>query len=615
MVGRDLSEVVRQLRRIVRPAGEIARTDAQLLERFSSRRDEAAFELLLARHGPMVLGLCQRLLRNTHDAEDAFQATFLVLVRKAGSLRERDLLANWLYGVAHRIAVRVQANNARRHAQERINTDRAAGAVDPTPAEQDLRWLLEEELSRLPNKYRQPVILCYLEGKSNEEAARHLRWPVGTVKGRLARARDLLRRRMTRRGVTLSSAALAAALSSNPVTALPPPLIVSTVRAAVGMAAGEAAALGGVSTSVLGLVQVSCRALSWARFKAVVLVLAVTALVPGAGLLVRQVAAPQGVNLKADLPPLMPSIPSLADTPRPLTETVALKGEYAEGKTFYQEIKTEAEQVIRTAKKKDVIQKHSQTLWVRCTSLGKKDGNFVLKLRIVGAKFHIEMGDVRLDYDSTAGNQPANALNNFLTALQGDEFTVFLNADATSTSYLKTVKIKGKEGLTQRPRLLDQKTNPLANSCVSEEDLQDLIHPLPGALPGRVVRKGDTWSTAQRKDLRGLGQYLTDYRYTYDGSRERLDRITVKTALSYARPRAGDQLGRWPFTIVKASLKSHEGKGVALFDRTRGRIAQATLDAREEGTFVIDVAGTVNEVDVVQTQRTSLRTSDVNLLP
>src|SRR5689334_7984939 len=159
---------------------------------------------------------------------------------------------------------------------ERLDGDRVAGAPERRSAELELRWLLHEELQRLPDKYRQLVVLCYLEEQTHEQAARLLRWPLGTVKGRLARARELLRRRLTRRGVTLSSAALAAALSANPVPALPPPLIVSTVKAALGLAAGQAAALGGVSTSVVSLVNGSLKAMTLARITSIVLLLALT---------------------------------------------------------------------------------------------------------------------------------------------------------------------------------------------------------------------------------------------------------------------------------------------------------------------------------------------------
>src|SRR5262249_18374088 len=158
--------------------------DAELLERFVSRRDESAFAALMARHGPMVFGVCRRVLRHAQDAEDAFQATFLVLVRRAAAIGRRDLLGNWLYGVACRGAGRARQGAARRQAREAADTDRLAGMAGEAGAP-ELSGVLHEEVQRLPARYRGPVVLCYLEGRTNEEAARELRWPIGTVKGRL----------------------------------------------------------------------------------------------------------------------------------------------------------------------------------------------------------------------------------------------------------------------------------------------------------------------------------------------------------------------------------------------------------------------------------------------
>jgi RNA polymerase sigma-70 factor (ECF subfamily) len=169
------------------------------VRRFASERDEEAFAVLVRRHGPLVLGVCRRVLGAAPDAEDAFQATFLVLARKAGSIRDPHLLGSWLYGVASRIARKARRAANKRQAREQQLNGRVACAASAS-ADPDLLPVLEEELRRLPEKIRAAVGLCYLEGKTNEEAARLLHWPTGTVKGRLARARCLLRQRLTRRG-------------------------------------------------------------------------------------------------------------------------------------------------------------------------------------------------------------------------------------------------------------------------------------------------------------------------------------------------------------------------------------------------------------------------------
>jgi RNA polymerase sigma factor (sigma-70 family) len=214
-------------------------SDGGLLERFLTG-DEAtaqeAFRALVESHGPMVLGICRHILNEEHDAEDAFQATFLVLAQKAGSIRNRLVLAGWLHEVAHRIAVKARASAHRRRTLER-----QAMAMSPAPIESngqnetaawnELRPVLHDEVGRLPEKYRLPVILCYLEGKTNEEAAELLHWPVGTVKGRLSRARDLLRSRLNRRGLVLSAAFLLTAFSRGRVFAeiVPAELVKNTV--------------------------------------------------------------------------------------------------------------------------------------------------------------------------------------------------------------------------------------------------------------------------------------------------------------------------------------------------------------------------------------------------
>jgi RNA polymerase sigma factor (sigma-70 family) len=225
-------------------------SDADLLERFVTSRDEAAFATLMARHGPMVFGVCRRLLRHAQDAEDAFQATFLILVRKAASIGKRELLGNWLYGVAMRVASRTRVIAAKHRTREAMNMERSAEArcepVEPT----DVSATIAEEVQRLPAKYRIPIVLYYLEGNTSEDVAGMLHCPLGTIKTRLSRAREMLRNRLTRRGLALSAAAFSTALlAETPAASLPPALIDSTLKAAMSFAAGDAAAGGCVSAT------------------------------------------------------------------------------------------------------------------------------------------------------------------------------------------------------------------------------------------------------------------------------------------------------------------------------------------------------------------------------
>ena len=242
--------VLRQIRRMaLRDASGIP--DGQLLDMFLLQKEEAAFEALVRRHGPMVLAVCRRVLKNQHDAEDAFQASFLVFIRRAASIRKPELLGNWLYGVAYRTAMKLRGATSRRRAKEqqlaqiRHQQPRTEGIPD------DLLARLDQELHRLPEKYRVPVVLCDLEGMSRKEAARQLGWPIGTLNWRLAQARKLLAQRLTRQGVTLSEGALAMALIRDTASAsLSPALVSSTVKAGTVVAAGTALTAGAVSVPV-----------------------------------------------------------------------------------------------------------------------------------------------------------------------------------------------------------------------------------------------------------------------------------------------------------------------------------------------------------------------------
>jgi len=255
MAHRATGSVAQQIGTLFEGGSVVGLSDRQLLERFNSRRDtagEAAFAALVARHGPMVLGVCRQLLADRHLAEDAFQASFLVLARKAGSIRDPDLMGNWLYGVALRTARCARLRLARRRKSEEIGTMIRPGSSVPVestvpPAEEavvarEQAEALHGEIERLPDAFRLPVVLCYLEGLTVHEAAQRLRWSHGTVRSRMARAREKLRRALTRRGIVVPAAALAAVLDSRPAAAsVSSHLYDITTRAALRFAAGPAA--------------------------------------------------------------------------------------------------------------------------------------------------------------------------------------------------------------------------------------------------------------------------------------------------------------------------------------------------------------------------------------
>lgn len=283
MATSPMSKVVQHLRNLVMGEAE-GYTDGQLLEEFLYRQDEAAFAALVRRHGPMVLGTCQRILQNSHDAEDAFQASFLVLVRKAGSFLGRKTVGDWLYGVAYNTALKARAATCKRRAKERLV--KPVAQHDDQAGWHEIQSLLDAELSRLPDKYRKPVVLCDLEGKTRKEAAAMLGWPEGTLSGRLSRARVLLGKRLSRHGLPVSSGLLALVLSQNALTAgVSATLTASLVKAAASVATGQAAA-GVVSAKVAALTQAVLKGMLLAKIKlATTLAFAIAVVGTGLGVL------------------------------------------------------------------------------------------------------------------------------------------------------------------------------------------------------------------------------------------------------------------------------------------------------------------------------------------
>ncbi len=264
--------VLRQL------SGHETRSDPQLLECFVRERDEAAFAELTRRHGPLVWGACRRVLARPQDAEDVFQATFLVLARKAALIGWHESVGGWLHAVAHRLARKAQCDLARRHSRERQGAMPARTDPGPDPSWREVGALLDEELERLPQRLRDPLLLCYLEGRTRDEAARQLGWSLGTLKRRLERGRKLLRVRLTRRGVSLAAVMLAGTLAPCPVQAR---LNALAVRAARAWSAGRSAAALGISARVSALAESAARTLMLGTAKTVVAFVVMLGLLAG----------------------------------------------------------------------------------------------------------------------------------------------------------------------------------------------------------------------------------------------------------------------------------------------------------------------------------------------
>jgi RNA polymerase sigma factor (sigma-70 family) len=309
-----LNGALRGLRGLaLRPEGG-ALTDGQLLECFLSHHDEGAFTALVHRHGPMVMGVCRRVLHNVHDAEDAFQATFLVLARKAAGVAPRDAVGAWLYGVACRTAKKAQAMTAKRRLKEQQFREARLAAKPPEDAWEELQPLLDEELSRLPAKYRSAIVLCELEGKTKKEAAAQLCCPEGTLSSWLTRGRRMLAQHLARRGVALSAGSVAAVLAHGAASAsVRAGLAVTTGKAAALFAAGRAAA-GTVSARVTALTEGVLKAMLLSKLRVVMAVLLAVALAgaTAAGLLTQTQAADPARAQRPTAPKADPEKPPAA---------------------------------------------------------------------------------------------------------------------------------------------------------------------------------------------------------------------------------------------------------------------------------------------------------------
>jgi RNA polymerase sigma factor (sigma-70 family) len=313
-----LSVVIQHLTADVGPGGG-GITDGELVARFVSSRDEYALAALVRRHAPMVWGVCGRLLHNHHDAEDAFQATFLVLVRKAADV-PRQAVANWLHGVARQTAVRGRATAAKRARRE----TQVVNMPEPTVAEaRDTDWqsVLDEELTRLPGHYRGVIVLCDLEGLTRKDAARQLAIPEGSVASRLSRARAMLAKRLARRGVVFSGGSVAAVSAGSASGSVPPALVASTVQAVTLVAAGRAAATGVISAEVAVLTEGVINAMLIAKVRGVVALALVACLLAA------------GVTALAFGPPVEPKVAVRADEPRPSAPLEAVAVSRFEGHT------------------------------------------------------------------------------------------------------------------------------------------------------------------------------------------------------------------------------------------------------------------------------------------
>ncbi|HYV34771.1 MAG TPA: sigma-70 family RNA polymerase sigma factor [Gemmataceae bacterium] len=326
----SLGDLLTYLRKVCASQEAHHLPDGDLITRFLTNCDQAAFAILVQRHGPMVLSVCQRLLSDGHAAEDAFQATFMVLARRAASVMRSQPLAGWLHGVARRVAVRAAAQTTARQNRER----RHIPMQSPTPPDdlnwQELRAVLDEEIGRLPEKYRLPIVLCYLEGQTHEKAAMELGVAKSSLTTRLARARDLLRGQLARRGITLSIGALTTALADHvfaaPMAAL---LAINTVKAAASVAAGKAVVGGLVSARALLWAEQAMTGIVKAKMAVCVCVLALSVAIGGAAAVASQAWSERDESHET------PKVPKSIKVGQAKGKTVDKEKEAAKGVDFH----------------------------------------------------------------------------------------------------------------------------------------------------------------------------------------------------------------------------------------------------------------------------------------
>jgi RNA polymerase sigma factor (sigma-70 family) len=587
MASGQLNAVVRHLLRAVGPEPAGGLTDAQLLERFVRARDEAAFEVLVWRHGAMVLGTCRRLLRREQDAEDAFQATFLALVRKGASIGKREALGSWLYKVAYRVSLRARATAPVAPLPETPLPDASAAEPGDDLLRRELRAALDEEVRRLPEKYRAAFVLCQLESQTTEAAARALGCPPGTVGTRLSRARELLRRRLGRRGFGAP-----ALLAAGAGAALPAALVGSTIQAALLGTAERAAAAGLISARVAALTEGALRTMSTTKVAlAAAAVLAVGLLGGGAAFRARQ----------ADAGELKPAQPPAAERPTADAKrgpAVTLRWQFEEGRPFYQEVTTQTRQTMKIMDN-DVLQQQTQTFHFRWEPVEKRGEGWVLKQKVEGVRLDLDIGGNKIAFDSAKEATTNNPLAEFYKALVGAELRVTLDRE------YKVEKVEGRDQLIEKLGAANPRLRHLLPQVLSEGTLRQTAWASFVALPRRRLRPGDSWAMTSLTDL-GMGKWRTSYKYTYAGKQGKLDRIRVETTLD--EQAAGDTPA---FKIKRGQVKSN-GTGTILFDGARGRVVSLELEQKLEGKLTVAAGDQDAPVELSQTQKITVRTTDTS---
>lgn len=286
---------------------------------------------------------------------------------------------------------------------------------------------------------------------------------------------------------------------------------------------------------------------------------------------------------------------------------VDLKWKFEKDKTFYQEMTTDTKQTMKVMGM-DITQNQKQTFYFSWKPLDKdKDGNWVVEQKIEGIKMDIDIGGNKVNFDSTKDTGTANPLADFFKALVGSSFKLTVSPD------FKVTKIEGRDEFLKKLVTANQQMEPMLKQILSDEALKQMADPAFSVVPNKPVKQGDTWSRDSKLNMGPIGSYDTTYKYTLAGKDNNLDKITVDTTLKYTPPAEGAAT-QLPFKIKKADLKSSDAKGTILFDNQKGRVVNSDMSLKLDGKLSIDIGGMVTDVDLSQTQTTTVKTTDENPL-
>jgi hypothetical protein len=288
-------------------------------------------------------------------------------------------------------------------------------------------------------------------------------------------------------------------------------------------------------------------------------------------------------------------------------DTVDIKWKFEKGKTFYQEMTTETKQEMKVMGMQ-ITQNQKQTFYFSWTPVEEKDKNWIIKQKITGLKMDIQIGGTPIQYDSTKDTSAVNnPLSDFFKALVGSEFTLTVSPD------FKVTKIEGRDEFLKKLINTNQTMESLLKQILSEDALKQMADPAFAVVPGKPVKKGESWEKPSKLDMGPIGRYETTYKFTYEGPDEKeknLARIKVEATLKYFAPAGAPAGSNLPFKIVSADLKSDKATGTILFDTEKGRLASSEMSLDLKGKLSIDISGMTSEVDLTQTQKTTVKTTD-----